>query len=101
RSITAIVKEQPKPIAELQPLTPPALQHVVDKCLAKDADDRWQSALDVASELRWISTAGSQAGVAAPVTSARVRRSRLLTVAAIAGWAIAIAGVTATVMVWS
>jgi len=89
--IAAIVKEQPRPIAEVQPLTPPALQHVVDKCLAKDPDDRWQSALDVASELRWISTAGSQAGVAAPVTSARVRRARILNLAMVAGWAIAIA----------
>ncbi|MFA6954371.1 MAG: protein kinase [Thermoanaerobaculia bacterium] len=95
--IAAIVKEQPRPIAEVQPLTPPALQHVVDKCLAKDPDDRWQSALDVASELRWISSAGSQAGVAAPITSARARRSRLLGVAAVAGWAIAIAALVATV----
>ncbi len=95
--IAAIVKEQPRPIAEVQPLTPPALQHVVDKCLAKDPDDRWQSALDVASELRWISSAGSQAGVAAPITSARARRSRILTVAAVAGWAIAIAAVVFTV----
>ncbi len=99
--IAAIVKEQPRPIAELQPLTPPALQHVVDKCLAKDADDRWQSAQDVASELRWISSAGSQAGVAAPITIARARRSRLLAVAAIAGWAIAIAGIVTTVVYWS
>jgi hypothetical protein len=99
--IAAIVKEQPPPIAEAQPLTPPALQHVVDKCLAKDPDDRWQSALDVASELRWISTAGSQAGVAAPITSSRARRSRLLAVAAIAGWAVAIAAVVTTAGAWS
>jgi len=92
--IAAIVKEQPRPIAEVQPLTPPALQHVVDKCLAKDPDDRWQSALDVASELRWINSAGSQAGVAAPITSARARRSRLLSVAAVIGWAMTIAAVS-------
>jgi Tol biopolymer transport system component len=99
--IAAIVKEQPRPIAELQPLTPPALQHVVDRCLAKDPDDRWQSALDVASELRWISVAGSQAGVAAPVASARTRRGRLLAAAAFAGWAVALAGIVSTARVWS
>jgi eukaryotic-like serine/threonine-protein kinase len=99
--IAAIVKEQPRPLAESQPLTPPALQHVVDKCLAKDPDDRWQSALDVASELGWVSMAGSQAGVAAPITSSRARRSRLLAVAAIAGWAIAIAAVVTTARFWS
>jgi Tol biopolymer transport system component len=99
--IAAIVKEQPPPIAEAQPLTPPALQHVVDKCLAKDPDDRWQSALDVASELRWISTAGSQAGVAVPIASARARRSRLLAVGAIAGWAVAIGAIGTTLGAWS
>jgi Tol biopolymer transport system component len=99
--IAAIVKEQPRPIAEAQPLTPEALQHVVDKCLAKDPEDRWQSALDVASELRWISSAGSQAGVAAPITSARARRSRLLAAAAIAGWAVATLAVVTTARVWS
>jgi Tol biopolymer transport system component len=99
--IAAIVKEVPRPIAELQPLLPPALQHVVDKCLAKDPDDRWQSALDVASELRWISNAGSQAGVAAPVPRGRTRRRRLLAAAAIAGWAVAIAALVSTAHTWS
>jgi Tol biopolymer transport system component len=47
---------------------------VVKKCLEKDPDDRWQSAHDVASELRWIGEAGSQAGV--PTTLSLRRRSR-------------------------
>jgi len=58
-------------------MTPPALDHVVRKCLEKDADDRWQSAHDVASELRWISEAGSQAGVATTVTVRRKSRERI------------------------
>ena len=62
--VAAIVSGEPRPMSELQPLTPPALEHVVRKCLAKDGDDRWQSASDVAEELRWISEVGSQAGVA-------------------------------------
>jgi Tol biopolymer transport system component len=52
--IAAIVGGEPKPIRELQPLTPPAFEHVVTKCLAKDPDHRWQSASDIASELEWI-----------------------------------------------
>ena len=63
--IAAIVKEQPRPISEIQPLTPPAFEHVVAKCLAKDPEDRWQSARDVAQELRWIGEGGSQAGMPA------------------------------------
>src|SRR5438132_1351407 len=52
--IAAIVSGEPKPISELQPLTPPAFEHVVKKCLAKERDERWQNALDIAEELRWI-----------------------------------------------
>jgi serine/threonine protein kinase len=57
--IAAIVGSEPKPIRDLQPLTPAAFEHVVEKCLAKDPEQRWQSASDVASELEWISGATS------------------------------------------
>jgi len=75
--IAAIVGSDPPPLAQLQPLTPPALEHVIRKCLAKDPDERWQSAHDVAAELRWINEAGSQAGIAAPLTAKRKHRERL------------------------
>src|SRR6266851_5989120 len=52
--VAAIVSGEPRPISELQPLTPPSLEHVIKKCLAKERDDRWQSAMDIAEELRWI-----------------------------------------------
>src|SRR5439155_9173308 len=60
--IAAIMSGEPKPMSELQPLTPGALEHVVKKCLAKDPDERWQNATDIGQELRWISETGSQAG---------------------------------------
>ncbi len=72
--IAAILASQPPPISSVQPVMPPALDHVVKKCLEKDPEDRWQSAHDVASELRWIGEAGSQAGV--PTTLSVRRRSR-------------------------
>ncbi|MEO6260839.1 MAG: protein kinase, partial [Thermoanaerobaculia bacterium] len=75
--IAAIVSSQPTPIAELQPLAPPALDHVIERCLAKDPADRWQSAKDVAEELKWISEKGSQVGVAAPLAMRRKTRERL------------------------
>ena len=52
--IAAILTAEPPPIIQLQPFTPPALERVVKKCLAKDPDERWQSASDLASELNWI-----------------------------------------------
>jgi Tol biopolymer transport system component len=89
--IASILSAEPVPISRVQPLTPPALEHVVRKCLEKERDDRWQSAHDIADQLRWLGDAGSQAGVAAPVISRRRTReaaawavAALATVAAIA-----------------
>ena len=59
--IAAILTAEPQPMGALQPLTPPAWERVVKKCLAKDPDERWQSASDLASELNWIAEGGSQA----------------------------------------
>ena len=54
-SVTAaIVSSMPPPLATLQPLAPPALEHVVKNCLVKDPEKRWQSAGDIARELNWI-----------------------------------------------
>jgi eukaryotic-like serine/threonine-protein kinase len=50
----AILERDPAPLATHQPLTPPALDRLVRKCLAKAPDGRWDSAHDVADELRWI-----------------------------------------------
>jgi Tol biopolymer transport system component len=61
--IAAIVSSQPPPISAIQPMAPAALDHVVRKCLEKNPDDRWQSAHDVAGQLRWIAEGGSQAGL--------------------------------------
>jgi len=54
--IAAIVSAQPPPITNVLPLAPASLDHIIATCLAKDADERWQSAHDVAQELRWIET---------------------------------------------
>jgi len=72
--IAAIVSSQPAPVSTVVPASPPALDHVIRKCLEKDPDDRWQSAHDVASELRWVgeSGSGSGEGIALP----RRRRGR-------------------------
>ncbi len=52
--IAAVLEREPVPLTDAQPLTPPALDRLIRKCLAKDPDARWQSASDVADELRWI-----------------------------------------------
>jgi Tol biopolymer transport system component len=74
--ITAIMSADPPSISAAQPMTPPALDRVVKTCLAKDPEDRWQSAADVARELKWIgesSFSGMTDGVApAPKRSGRL-----------------------------
>ena len=57
--ISSILKDEPRPITELQPLTPPLLDHIVSRCLAKDPDERWQGASDLTRELQWISQTGA------------------------------------------
>jgi Tol biopolymer transport system component len=75
--ISAIMDREPRPITELEPLTPPALERTVKRSLMKDPDDRWQSARDVMHELQWIAATGSQAGVPSPAVGRRAHRSRL------------------------
>jgi Tol biopolymer transport system component len=53
----AILKEAPLSITQVQPMAPPSLDRLVKTCLIKDRDERWQSAHDVAAELRWIAEA--------------------------------------------
>ncbi|MGE5276352.1 MAG: protein kinase domain-containing protein, partial [Acidobacteriota bacterium] len=89
--ISSIMKEEPAPISTVQPMTPPALDRVVRTCLAKDPDERWQSAGDLKGELKWIAE-GSQAGVPAPVVARRKNRERLAWGIAVAALALAIAG---------
>jgi pimeloyl-ACP methyl ester carboxylesterase len=51
--ISSIMKDEPRPIIELAPLAPLGLDRVIRACLAKDPEQRWQSAHDVALALRW------------------------------------------------
>ena len=83
--IAAIVAGQPQPISRIQPHVPPAIERVITKCLAKDPDDRWQTAKDVADELRWITTAGPNAGLRIGNRYARYFRNAAFA----AGWIVA------------
>jgi hypothetical protein len=56
---------------EFAPLAPDLLDHLTRKCLAKDPEERWQSARDLASELQWIGL-----GTAAESAPAAVARKR-------------------------
>ncbi len=83
RIMAAILEQEPAPLSSLQPLAPPVLDHVLQRCLAKDPDERWQTARDVGIALEWVLEGGSAAGLPAPVGKRRDRRR--LAAAALAG----------------
>jgi eukaryotic-like serine/threonine-protein kinase len=88
---SAILEKDPEPITVLQPLTPPAMENVVRTCLAKEPDDRFQSAHDLKLQLQWIVASGSQAGTPALVSSRRKKSIAILRTALVAGWLVAAA----------
>jgi eukaryotic-like serine/threonine-protein kinase len=77
---SAILEKEPAAISTIKPMTPAMLDHAIRRCLAKDPEERWQMARDLALELKWVAENGSQAGTPARFVAARSRRWRL-------GWA--------------
>jgi Tol biopolymer transport system component len=75
--ISAILKDEPALVSAVAPMTPPALDRVVKTCLAKDPEDRFQTAHDIKLQLQWIAEGGSQVGLPAPVAQRRKSRERL------------------------
>ena len=75
--ITSIMGTEPAPIAQVAPMSPPGLDRLVRACLAKDPEERIQTAHDVKLQLQWVAEGGSQAGVPAPVAAKRRRREGL------------------------
>jgi serine/threonine protein kinase len=59
--IAKILETDPPPISSLQPMTPPALDRVIKKCLAKEPEKRWQDAGDLCDELKWVAESGAPA----------------------------------------
>src|ERR1017187_4629029 len=70
-AMAAVLERDPAPISSVQPMSPTGLDHVVQGCLAKDPEVRWQSVADIGRELRWIASGGSGGGGAPPMRVAR------------------------------
>jgi serine/threonine protein kinase len=97
--IAAIMHVDPPRISELKPMISPAVARVVKVCLAKDPDQRWQSAHDLASELQWISEGSSHLPGAAAVSKSNAGRRRRTAGLAIA--ACLLSASAAAVGVWT
>jgi hypothetical protein len=92
----AILTHEPPPLSSLIPTTPASLDRVVKKCLCKNPDERWQSANDLASALRW---SGDDSTARHPTTGPTVSRARRRSVAAVA--AVAVAATLIAAAVWA
>jgi eukaryotic-like serine/threonine-protein kinase len=57
--ISAILRDEPKAVSQMEPMSPPALDRVIGTCLAKDPEQRWQSAADVGLQLAGIARGGA------------------------------------------
>jgi serine/threonine protein kinase len=92
--ISAILKDDPHPIVDVVPDLPPRLVHTLDRCLAKDPDDRWQSANDLLFELRSIVHPPAAAGAdKSPRRGLPRRVERAL-------WAATVVAVAAVALFW-
>jgi Tol biopolymer transport system component len=91
--IGAIMHVDPPALSATRPLTPPLLDRIVKKCLAKDPDERWQSARDVGSQLQWVADAGSVSAAITAGTASTLRRWRTPIAATLAGLVVGAAAV--------
>jgi len=92
--IAAIMGQDPRPMEELQPMTPQLLDWVVKRCLVKEPDGRVQSAADLMAELRLVSEVGTPVGPSPSVTGPAAWRRAI-------PWSIAVAAMVVAIGVWN
>jgi eukaryotic-like serine/threonine-protein kinase len=86
-TMAAIIREEPEPVGSLNPQTPTPIRWILERCLAKDPEERYASTIDLSRELHsirnHISEVTSGAEVAAPVPRASKRLYYLIPVLAL------------------
>lgn len=75
--MSAVLEKEPEPVSTIQPLVPPALDHVIQRALAKDPDDRWQTARDLRQELKWSAESAAFPSGAVPTAAGGGKRETL------------------------
>ncbi len=93
--VASILRDRPLPLSARAVVAPPALDRIIGSCLSKSPDERWQSAQDVATALRAISTTDDARPFHESMPAPPHRRSRmgvaavvalLVGIGALAGW---------------
>jgi Tol biopolymer transport system component len=78
-TLTAILREEPEPLASVAQTTPAPLRWIVERCLAKDPDERYASTKDLARDLGQMATHLSSMSAPGPVAVEGAPRRRALT----------------------
>ena len=91
--ISAILRDDAQPIADLVPQIPPPLAQAIARCLSKDPDERWQTASDLLFQLRCIASAS-------PTVESKQSRPRRLTIER-AAWTAAVLASIFITLVWA
>jgi Tol biopolymer transport system component len=73
--MSAILRDSAPLVSARQPLAPVSFDHIIDRCLQKDPDERWQNAGDVKRELQWIASARTSGVMVSPAVRATATRS--------------------------
>ncbi len=91
--VSAILRDEAQPIADLVPEIPPLLAQAIARCLSKDPDERWQTASDLLFQLRCVASAS-------PTVDTKPFRPRRLTIER-AGWTAAILASIFITLAWA
>jgi Tol biopolymer transport system component len=86
QTLAAIIQDEPEPVAQVNPKAPAPLRWIVERCLAKDPDERYASTRDLARDLKSVrehigEVTTSTSGGIAPVEPARRHRSQAIPLA--------------------
>ena len=94
--VAAVLEHEPPPLSTRAPAVPTALDRLVATCLAKDPDERWQTATDLLRELRWVRHDRTIPIAAAAVAARRTHRPATMVAATLAVAVLAFTGVAAS-----
>ena len=75
-TLTAIIRDEPEPIGRLAPLSPAPFSWIVERCLAKSADDRYASTRDLARDLANLRDRAGETSSGAAAARAEAPRRR-------------------------
>src|SRR5262245_38673135 len=77
-TIASILERNPVPVSAARPETPVLLEQLVNRCLEKNPDDRWQTASDLKQAMKWVADSGWQVHSEPMLQASRNRRARLV-----------------------